>query len=92
MLDTVHHQELRLAFGAFRTLPVESLYVEAEEPSLLYLGRETLSLQYAVRLTANPSNPAFKVTFLPHISEDILNLYENKPNTVKPCVQESHHF
>ena len=33
-LDTVHHQGLRLALGAFRTSPVQSLYVEAEEPSL----------------------------------------------------------
>ena len=39
MLDTVHHQGLRLALGAFRTSPVESLYVEANEPSL-YLRRE----------------------------------------------------
>ena len=41
MLDTVHHQGLRLALGAFRTSPVESLYVEAEEPSL-YLRRNLL--------------------------------------------------
>ena len=33
MLDTVHHQGLRLALGAFRTSPVTSLYVEADEPS-----------------------------------------------------------
>ena len=39
MLDTVHHQGLRLALGAFRTSPVESLYVEPNEPSL-YLRRE----------------------------------------------------
>ena len=44
MLDTVHHQGLRLALGAFRTSPVESLYVEANEPSL-YLLREKLALQ-----------------------------------------------
>ena len=62
MLDTVHHQGLRLALGAFRTSPVESLYVEAEEPSL-YLRREKLALQYAIRLAANPSNPTFKVLF-----------------------------
>ena len=31
MLDTVHHQGLRLALGAFRKSSVESLYVEAEE-------------------------------------------------------------
>ena len=49
MLDFVHHQGLRLALGAFRTSPVESLYVEAEEPSL-YLRREKLALQYTIRL------------------------------------------
>ena len=79
MLDAVHHQGLRLALGAFRTSPVESLYVEADEPSL-YLRREKLALQYAIRVTANQSNPAYKITFPPHISEDIVNLYENKPN------------
>ena len=63
ILDTVHHQGLRLALGAFRTSPVTSLYVEADGPSLT-LRREKLSLQYAIRLAANPSNPAFKVTFL----------------------------
>ena len=63
-LDIVHHQGLRLALGAFRTSPVESLYVEAEEPSL-YLRREKLALQYAIRLAANPLNPTFKVIFPP---------------------------
>ena len=82
MLDTVHHQGLRLALGAFRTSPVESLYVEAEEPSL-YIRREKLALQYAIRLAANPSNPTFKVTFVPHISQDIIDLYDNKPNAIR---------
>ena len=52
MLDPIHNQELRLAFGAFRTSPVASLYVEADEPSL-YSRREKLSLQYAIGLAAN---------------------------------------
>ena len=82
MLDTVQYQGLRLALGAFRTSPVESLYVEAEEPSL-YLRRETLALQYAIRLAANPSNPTFKVTFAPHISQDLIDLYDNKPNAIR---------
>ena len=82
MLDTVHHQGLRLALGAFRTSPVESLYVEADEPSF-YLRREKLALHYAIRLAVNPSNPAYNITFPPHISEDIVNLYENKPNVIK---------
>ena len=81
MLDTVRHQCLRLALGAFRTSPAESIYVEAEEPSL-YIRREKLALQNAIRLAANPSNPTFKVTFPPHISQDIIDLYDNKPNAI----------
>ena len=34
MLDAVHHQGIRLSLGAFRTSPMESLYVEANEESL----------------------------------------------------------
>ena len=79
ILDTVHHQGLRLALGAFRTSPVTSLYVEADEPSLT-LRREKLSLQYATRLASNPSNPAFKVTFSPQFSE----IYERKPTAIRP--------
>ena len=56
--------------------------MEAEEPSL-YLRREKLALQYAIRLAANPLNPTFKVTFPPHISEDTRQHYENKPNAIK---------
>ena len=81
MLDTVHHQGLRLALGAFRTSPVESLYVEAEEPSL-YLRREKLTLQYAIRLAANPSNPAHKVTFPPYISDELLVPADKAANNV----------
>ena len=55
MLDPIHNQGLRLALGAFRTSPVASLYVEADKRSL-YSRREKLSLQYAIRLAANPSN------------------------------------
>ena len=79
MLDTVHHQGFCLALGAFRTSPVSSsLYVEADEPSL-WLRRETVSLQYAIRLAANPSSPAFEVTFPPKFSEH----YERKPTEIK---------
>ena len=79
MLDTVHNQGLRLALGAFRTSPVSSLNVEADEPSL-WLRREKLkSLQYAIRLAANPTNPAFEVTFPPPFQE----YYERKPNAIK---------
>ena len=63
-LDTIHHQGLRLALGAFRTSPVESLYAESNEPSL-YTRREKLSLQYTTKLAANPKNPAHNCVFNP---------------------------
>ena len=78
MLDPIHNQGLRLALEAFRTSPVASLYVEADEPSL-YSPGEKLSLQYAIRLTANPSNPVNEVTFPPNY----VDLYEQKPTAIK---------
>ena len=78
MLDTIHHQGLRLALGAFKTSPVESLYVEAGEPSL-NLRRNKLSLQYATRISSNSKNPAKKVIFNPKFSDKFLN----KPNEIK---------
>ena len=78
MLNPIHNQGLRLALEAFRTSPVASLYVEADEPSL-YSQREKLSLQYAIRLAANPSKPAHEVTFPPNY----VDLYEQKLKAIK---------
>ena len=78
MLDTIHHQGLHLALGAFRTSPVDSLYAEAGEPSL-HLRRKKLSLQYASRISSNSKNPAKKVIFNPKFSDKFLN----KPNEIK---------
>ena len=41
-----------------------------------------LSLQYAIRLDANPTNPAFEVTFPPQFQE----YYEGKPNAIRVVV------
>ena len=78
MLEAILNQGLRLALGALRTFPVSSINAEADEPSL-WLLREKLSLQYAIRLAANPSNPALEVTFPPQFQE----YYERKPNAIK---------
>ena len=63
-LDPIHNQGLRLSLGAFRSSPVESLYVEAHEPPL-EIHREKLALQYILKLKANPGNPAYDVVFNP---------------------------
>jgi hypothetical protein len=48
LLATVHHQGLRLSLGAFRTSLVESVCVEANEPSLEN-RRIQLGMQYATK-------------------------------------------
>ena len=59
MLDPIHNQGLRLCLGEFRTSPVESLYVDAHEPSL-GARRAKLSLQYATKIKSLPNHPATK--------------------------------
>ena len=86
MLDPIHIQRLRLALGAFRTSPVASLYVETDEPSL-YSRREKLSLQYAIKLAANPTNHAHEVMFPPNY----VDLYEQKPKVIHHLALEFHH-
>ena len=72
-LDPVHNQGLRLCLGAFRSSPVESLYVESHEPPL-QIRRDKLALQYMIKLKANPQNPAYDVVFHPKHKK----LYDSK--------------
>ena len=59
---------MRLALGALRTSPVESLYVEANEAPMS-LRREKLALQYYTKLQSCPYNPAFECTIDPKYKE-----------------------
>ena len=74
-LDTVRNQGLRLCLGAFRTSPVQSLYVEAND-----MRRTRLSLQYGVKLMSNEVNPAYSPVF----RSDIVATYEAKERAIKP--------
>ena len=78
-LDTVHHQGIRLCLGAFRTSPIESLYVLANE-SALDLRRIKLSMQYVTKLSACSENPAYNCVFHP----DYVTQFETKPNAIRP--------
>ena len=88
MLDTIHHQGLRIALGAFRTSPVQSLYVEAQEPSLA-LRRLKLTFNYLLKLKSLPNNPAFKCVF----QYDFTDLFKDKPKKIPPLsVRMSDHL
>ena len=79
MFNTIHHQGLRLALGAFRTSPVESLYIEAGELPLEE-RRIKLSLQHITKLKSTPSNPAYDCVFEPEFIQKYLrNVKSTKP-------------
>ena len=78
-LDPIHNQGLRLCLGAFRSTPMESLYVLAHEPSL-YDRRKKLALQYYTKLKANPDNPAYKLVFHPNY----VNKFRDRPRAIAP--------
>ena len=78
-LDTVHNQGLRLCLGVFRTSPIHSLYVEANEPPL-GMRRTCLSLQTCVKLMSNEVNPVHSAVF----QSDFIDTYKAKERAVKP--------
>ena len=59
-LDVVHNAGLRLCSGAFRTSPVESIYVNCDQLPL-DLRRQELSLRYLTRLKSSKENPTFQI-------------------------------
>ena len=59
-MDVVHNMGLRICSGAFRTSPVESLYVDTGHVPL-DLRREELGLRYMVRVKSAPKSPSFQV-------------------------------
>ena len=63
-LEPIQNQGLRICLGAFRTSPMESLYLEADEPAL-NLRFDKLCVQYALKLRSNPDKPAYDVVFNP---------------------------
>ena len=76
-LDCVQNAALRVCLGAFRTSPISSLHVEANELPL-QLRRQKLALQYMVKLKSNPNNPAYASVFQPNFKP----LFEAKPHAI----------
>ncbi|XP_042903321.1 uncharacterized protein [Parasteatoda tepidariorum] len=79
ILDTVHHSALRICSGAFRTSPVESLYVVCNQIPL-DLHRMKLSLSYYFRIMSSRYHP------LKHyvISSSLERLYAARSSHVRP--------
>jgi hypothetical protein len=76
-LDRVQNTALRVCLGAFRTTPIASLHVEANELPL-QLRRQKLALQYGVKLKNNPRNPAYASVFQLNFHP----LFESRPGVI----------
>jgi len=76
-LDRVQNAALRICLGAFRTSPIPSLHVEANELPLC-LRREKLSLQYVTKLRSNPENPTYQCVLEP----SFVLLFEARPSVI----------
>ena len=59
-LDVVHNMGLRICSGAFKTSPVESIYVDTDHIPL-DLRREELGLRFLARVKSAPKNPSLQV-------------------------------
>ncbi|XP_023229408.1 uncharacterized protein LOC111629734 [Centruroides sculpturatus] len=77
MLDSIYHQALHLCTGAFRTSPVQSLYLDAYEFPLS-LRREQLSLFYYIKQKSY-SKPLVDCTVL---DTQLKRLFEARPSSV----------
>ncbi|GFX25514.1 probable RNA-directed DNA polymerase from transposon X-element [Trichonephila clavipes] len=78
-LDPVHHMALRICSGAFRTSPVQSLYVNCHQLPL-DLGRRKLSLAYYFKILSVPSHPLQNV----YMSTSMKRLYDARPSNIRP--------
>ena len=76
-LDVVHNLGLRICTGAYRTSPVDSLYVDSGIPPLS-IRRQELGLRYLTKIKALTDNPNYK-----YVSQPI-NRSTNKPRMPKP--------
>ncbi|GFV49499.1 uncharacterized protein TNCV_3736371 [Trichonephila clavipes] len=77
-LDPVHHMALRICSGAFRTSPVQSLYVCHQLP--LDLRRRKLSLAFYFKILSVPSHPLQNV----YMSTSMKRLYDARPSNIRP--------
>ncbi|GFT40386.1 putative RNA-directed DNA polymerase from transposon X-element [Trichonephila clavipes] len=78
-LDPVHHMALRICSGVFRTLPVQSLYVNCNHLPL-DLRQRKLSLAYYFKILSVPSHPLQNV----YMSTSMKRLYDARPTNIRP--------
>ncbi|GBO35216.1 hypothetical protein AVEN_10093-1 [Araneus ventricosus] len=83
-LDTIHHSALRICSGAFRTSPVESLYVICNQLPL-HLRRQKISALYFFRVQSVPKHPISQLT----LPVSLHRLYAARPSHILPFCERA---
>ncbi|XP_055924754.1 uncharacterized protein LOC129956826 [Argiope bruennichi] len=78
-LDPLHHSALRICTGAFRTSPVQSLYVISHQIPL-HLRRRKLAVRYFFRMLSLPKHPVQNLT----VPISLHRLYNARPYNILP--------
>lgn len=81
-IEVIENTALRVIFGAYRTTPVESLHVIANEIPL-YLKIQLLTLNYSSNVSASPAHPNTSITF----SQIHSDIYKEKPQVIPPIYE-----
>ena len=71
-LDVIHNAGIRWSLGAFKSSPVESLYVEANELPLKE-RRQEFAMRYGLKIKSNPDNAANESLFRLRYRNDYLD-------------------
>ncbi|GBN41078.1 hypothetical protein AVEN_18667-1 [Araneus ventricosus] len=83
-LDTIHHSALRICSGAFRTSPVESLYVICNQLPL-HLRRQKISALYFFRAQSVPKHPISQLT----LPVSLHRLYAARSSRILPFCERA---
>jgi len=79
-LDTVANEAIRIATGAFKSTPINRLYVLANEPTL-EKRRAELTLRYFYKIKSHIMNPAYNSV----INSDLRLFFNSRPH-IKPPI------
>ena len=78
-LDVIHNQALRICTGAYKTSPIESLYVTAGEKSLSLI-RESLSIRFYLKSMSFINSSSYNIL----TNFNMLQFYLAKPKYPRP--------
>ncbi|GBM67535.1 putative RNA-directed DNA polymerase from transposon X-element [Araneus ventricosus] len=83
-LDTIHHSALRICTGAFRTSPVESLYIISHQLPL-DSKRQKISALYSFRAQSVRNHPINRLS----LPAGLLRLFAARPSHILPLCERT---